>query len=389
MIGEIRAAIAEGRMEEAREMTERLAEMLKQMAEGLNEQLAASQETDDALEKRLEQLDADLQKLEKDQDELADQLAAVREQEDQGVQKMVSAWEKLDPLSVRAAELACEASRRPAEGAGWRPGTIRKLDMTCEAGRDLQGAVRARDVERSLDALSGAALQHRMATDQVENEQNRPRGGGDPVPVGVPLAATDLRSMAPVLAEIGKILDQLAKQNVSMSPEMQRAARELASKQEELARRGRQLSQEVQVAERAMPTGDGSAQRAMEQAGSGMSQAQEALDEGDALGGEGNQRYAADQVGAARRILQQQQQEARQMQAAMQQMQGKSGGEKGGQSKGGGSEQTGQRQIEIPAPETFQTPEAYRRALLEGMEAEVPDEYRALKQRYYEELVRQ
>ena len=33
--------------------------------------------------------------------------------------------------------------------------------------------------------------------------------------------------------------------------------------------------------------------------------------------------------------------------------------------------------------------EAYRRALLEGMEAEVPDEYRALKQRYYEELVRQ
>ena len=46
-------------------------------------------------------------------------------------------------------------------------------------------------------------------------------------------------------------------------------------------------------------------------------------------------------------------------------------------------------QIEIPAPESFQTPEAYRRALLEGMEAEVPDEYRALKQRYYEELVRQ
>ena len=30
-----------------------------------------------------------------------------------------------------------------------------------------------------------------------------------------------------------------------------------------------------------------------------------------------------------------------------------------------------------------------RQALIEGMEAEVPDEYRALKQRYYEELVRQ
>ena len=35
------------------------------------------------------------------------------------------------------------------------------------------------------------------------------------------------------------------------------------------------------------------------------------------------------------------------------------------------------------------TPEAYRRALLEGMEGEVPSEYRALKKRYYEELVNQ
>ena len=52
-------------------------------------------------------------------------------------------------------------------------------------------------------------------------------------------------------------------------------------------------------------------------------------------------------------------------------------------------QQASSHQIEIPAPESFQTPEAYRKALLEGMEAEVPDEYRALKQRYYEELVRQ
>ena len=45
--------------------------------------------------------------------------------------------------------------------------------------------------------------------------------------------------------------------------------------------------------------------------------------------------------------------------------------------------------IEIPAPEDFQTPEAYREALLEGMQADVPEEYRALLRRYYEDLVRQ
>jgi hypothetical protein len=48
-----------------------------------------------------------------------------------------------------------------------------------------------------------------------------------------------------------------------------------------------------------------------------------------------------------------------------------------------------QQAVELPAPELFQTPEAYRRALLEGMSGEVPEEFEALKKRYYEELVRQ
>jgi hypothetical protein len=45
--------------------------------------------------------------------------------------------------------------------------------------------------------------------------------------------------------------------------------------------------------------------------------------------------------------------------------------------------------VELPSPEEFRTPEEYRQALLEGMEGDVPEEYRALKKRYYEELVSQ
>ena len=45
--------------------------------------------------------------------------------------------------------------------------------------------------------------------------------------------------------------------------------------------------------------------------------------------------------------------------------------------------------VEIPGREEFQTPEEYRRALLEGAEGEVPEEYRAMKRRYFEELVSQ
>jgi hypothetical protein len=57
-----------------------------------------------------------------------------------------------------------------------------------------------------------------------------------------------------------------------------------------------------------------------------------------------------------------------------------------GASEGGGAVGRG-RQMEIPGRDEFQTPEAYRTELLRGMEGEVPEEYRTLKRRYYEELV--
>ena len=54
-----------------------------------------------------------------------------------------------------------------------------------------------------------------------------------------------------------------------------------------------------------------------------------------------------------------------------------------------GAEGQGMQEMSIPAPEEFETPEAYRKALLEGMQGAVPEAYRATNRRYYEELVRQ
>jgi hypothetical protein len=88
----------------------------------------------------------------------------------------VSAWEKLDPMVARASDLSCGAAGRPGEGTGWRAGTIRKLDMVCDAANDLVGAVRARDAERALDANGALAMQQRMAADLLSNERRRPRG---------------------------------------------------------------------------------------------------------------------------------------------------------------------------------------------------------------------
>lgn len=394
LIEAAREAIAAGRMDEARAMLEQLSSMLNQLSEGLDEQLASSQEQDDELARRMEQLQKDLEKLEVDQRDLARELAAARDQEGGQAREVVDAWARLDPLIKEAVIVACGAAGLPGDGLGWRSNSVRRLSDNCTLSEELQGAIRARDAAGALARHSEADLKLRQATNEVRNESGRARPETDPVPPGVAPASEALARQRGLYDQIREILEQLAMQNVAMSPELQRAARELAQRQQALGERQERLSGEVETIEQAMPTGDGSAGRSMGQAGEAMGRAEGALESGDAMAGEGHQQHAADQLAATRRSLQRQQQEAQQMQQAMSQMSGDGqrqgqGQPQGGSNRGGDQDQARGSQIEIPAPESFRSPEAYREALLEGMEADVPDEYRALKQRYYEELVRQ
>jgi len=112
-----------------------------------------------------------------------------------------------------------------------------------------------------------------------------------------------------------------------------------------------------------------------------------ALQGGRTVEAEGAEGAAAERLLQAREALEQAAAAMQQMRDAMEQA-----GQHGGQEQQGGGrgdELARHNQVEIPPPEEFETPEAYRRALLEGMKGEVPPEYEALKRRYYEELVRQ
>ncbi|MFT4627995.1 MAG: hypothetical protein ACI8PZ_006689, partial [Myxococcota bacterium] len=101
---------------------------------------------------------------------------------------------------------------------------------------------------------------------------------------------------------------------------------------------------------------------------------------------EGSQGVAAERVREARESLEQARDQAAQEASQL--------GQSGQREPGGGEEQRGRdmseaQNVPIPSREDFRTPEEYRRALLEGMEGDVPEQYRALKRRYYEELVHQ
>ena len=115
-----------------------------------------------------------------------------------------------------------------------------------------------------------------------------------------------------------------------------------------------------------------------------MENSERSLEQGRAMSAEGYGKNASVELDAAAGALREQQEAREQLRDEAQQMRE---GNTGQQPDNGSS--SGTRAAELPAPEEFRTPEEYRRALLEGMEGEVPEEYRAMKRRYYEELVLQ
>lgn len=64
------------------------------------------------------------------------------------------------------------------------------------------------------------------------------------------------------------------------------------------------------------------------------------------------------------------------------------GADGGGMDMGGPGNPKVMEKVEIPGPDEYEPPEAFRKALLEGMKDPVPEAYRQQVRRYYEELVK-
>ncbi len=389
LMEQVRKAVSEGRLDDAREMLAQLAEQIQQMSEGIGDRMAASQSGEDQLGDAAKKALSELETLAQDQSDLANELQKKREELGDSFSEQMELWKRLDELAVTAEASGRDAVESVGDGKGWRLESVRSLEVLSERTAGIADAVRARDLESSSERLRDSLRPLDVAQRATKMERTRDRMG-QATPVGVGPAIGHVESAKAAIVEMLDILDELLRRQDSEDPRMQEAAKEMSARQQELRDRQSRLQKDVQKVERALPTGDGTATDAMQRAGEAMERATNSLGEGDALNGEGHQREATERIGEARDLLEKQLQQMQQMQQGRSQMQG----QKSGQSDEGGDEQSGQQDqdpfsIEIPAPEDFQTPEAYRRALLEGMAGDVPDEYRALKQLYFEELVHQ
>jgi hypothetical protein len=383
LMDEVREALARGDLEEARKLMERLAEQLQQMSDGLQQQLQQRQgEADDAQE-RAQQLIDDLERLENKQQELQEQTRELREQEGgEQAQEAADLWAELQQEAAAHAEgaKAYEEGLQAAERPFWER---TRAEAATEMADRLRDAATARDLRGSFDGLRSAERAWEAVAASLEAQGSRPLPGP---------GARELAALRQRLARIRDLLEQLRDASASSSPEQREQAQQLEQQQRDLDNELKQVQEQAQQLSQDFPVQPQGMQEALEEASERMQQAGDDLRDGQPMAAEGSQGVAGQRLRDAKQSMQQAMQQAQQQAQAMQQGQGQGQGDDQGQE--GSEERTGGQgnldgDLEIPTREEFTTPEAYRRALLEGMEGDVPEEYRAMKKRYYEELVHQ
>jgi hypothetical protein len=298
----------------------------------------------------------------------------------------IDVWERAVALTESVYESLSEASSAGRALANLQARTLANLEtLTIQVGRMIQ-IVQARDL---VSAQTEAARANLM-TSRLRNILSRSHGGK-----GASTRPTQ-EDLAPIIAMVGEgeeYLDQLIELLQSLdqdynrsSPEGIEGGRELAIEQANLRLETEGVRDLAMSMAEQLPMGAPGLEESIDSAILEMGRGERALGAGRALEAVGAEEAAADRLRQAREALDQ-------AAAAMAQMQSAMEGGGSGYSTGGGDgreeDSENSMTIELPTPEEFQTPEEYRRALLLGMQGDVPEEFEALKRRYYEDLVSQ
>lgn len=385
LINEAREAISAGDIEEATSMMERLAEQVRQLSEGIKDNLEEMQSEGKDSMSKAKQLVEELQRIEDEQLNLRTQVAQARQEGDaSNAEKASELWEKTQE----------EARKLVDDGADYVEGVEKvnrpfyeqqRGEQAVAESEALRSAAEARDLMGAIDALELTRRAWEVSQRAYAVEQHR-HGAGMPGP-----GERELQSIQQRVQRLTQLLTMLEQASRSVDSETASETRELSDEQRQLKQDLEQAQQAAEQLVREFPVHPRGMEKALEGADDRMKSAGESLKRGEPLQAEGSQGVAAQRVREAKealeRAMRQAQQQARQLQS------GGKGGSPGGQEAGeGGDEERNTMNFDtfqLPPPEEFRSPEEYRRALIEGMEADVPDEFRSLKKRYYEELVQQ
>ncbi|MFH1467451.1 MAG: DUF4175 family protein, partial [Pseudomonadota bacterium] len=387
LLASLRRVLGEGSREAAAPVQARLVRELRELVSEFARISQQRQADDEELAERIQVLHDDLVAMAGEETtELARLLQVLTEGGDPE-QALAARWQA---LGERAAALSAsfEALETTLSEGGRPVSESHMAGLAAEQAHDLAEALAARDLGRAMEGAASSEWAVMRLSDTLERHAaaaallERPLSDDREVRIRVEEARGQASGLR---AEIDSLIERLA-----ASPAALRASTApLTEAQDTLADRAGAAEEEARELRPFLPMKAPGLVEAVDQAEGALQAASVALPEGLARAAEGSERTAIQALEEAVRILEQAMQDAQDMAQA-----GDGGGGGGGDPQGGarhsGDELPQERSsVEIPAPEEFRTPEAYRKALLEGMQAEVPPQYQALERYYYDELVRQ
>ena len=381
----IREEVGQNQEEAGRRRIPTLAENLRMMAAGVDHMQRQMEAEGEEMENMLEELKEELERLETEERALQEQTVAARERYGQGQDSIANLWARAEALAAAAFQKVSEV----AEGADTSLGFTSQELLLAQEGSEqvsrVQQAVGGRDLESARLEVSRAIPRVARAQEAMIWREARRDEAGRSVPEA-DILQQKLRASTASLEELSDLLQSLDASLNSASPELQEASQGLSLRQRQLEGETQEAREMAAQLSEQLPMGAPGLNEGMDGAVREMDRARDSLSRARTVEAEGAEGAAADRLKQAQEALEQAAAAMAQMQEAMR-GEGQSG--ERSQAQRGDEEEQHREPIEIPAPEEFQTPEEYRKALLEGMQGEVPSEFEALKRRYYEELVRQ
>jgi len=377
---EIRKAIAEGRIDDARKRMDQLQREIQQLSEGIQDHLEqrVSQQSDAM--SQAQALEQKLEKLEQKQLALQDDVRTLRQKSDAAsAEKAEKIWEEIEHTSKDAVKKG-QAYTKGLQDAGR---TFNEEEVAKSASDQLEHLSESA-AARDLNGMRQGVPQAQMDWRRVQSRQDllesmsgrRMPGPGQP----------EVRAIQGDLDQIDKLLRQLEQISRSVSTHTARQIQQQQEQQQALQQELKQARQDARKLGRSFPVRPEGMEESLKDANDQMSQAGDDLQQARPMQAEGAQEMAAQGIRDARESLRRAMEQAAQQAQQLQSQPGDKKRQRGDNSKEG---QDPMARVELPSPEEFRTPEEYRKALLEGMEGDVPEEYRGLKKRYYEELVHQ
>jgi hypothetical protein len=353
----------------------RLADAVDALAAALQEELERRIESGKKQAEQAKSLLEALEALRAQQAALAERTGEVRAKVESAIEgDLKRLWSALEGAAQTLSSRVAELQQAVADD----PGVQAELEYRQDLLREVLQAVDARDVSAARHAAELLPMGMTELDDAFpwrdEIDALTAKVDGAAVQLG------DRAARAPVGADVGLLQGQAGEQR-ALEAELVRLRADAA-----------RLAQEFPVRPRGLET-------SLEQAQERMKGAAQELGRPSVIAAHGSEQAAERHIQDAIDALKQAMSSASQSQKSLEEGGGGGQGGEGGEEEGGpggdtpkggdkpGGEDEGEARFELPEPEEFRTPEAYRQALLEGMRGAVPEAYEAWKRAYYEQLV--